>query len=107
MTVSSLSPESAIAAVASPNPVVTHLAETVLATTEAVDVLIDRLDQISQQVQQQDYQIFALSEEVKAANVSQQQCMERVDRLTKIMEAMAQNLLTTLPFTETANQISI
>jgi hypothetical protein len=76
---------------------VTHLAQTVLATAEAVDVLSDRLELLVQQVQQQDCQIFALGEDLKATNFQQQQGLERLDRLTQVLEGMAQNLLATLP----------
>ncbi len=86
----------------SPSPIpedtlVTHLAETVLATAEAVDVLSDRVDHLAQQVQQQDCQIFALSEDLKATHVQQQVSLERLDRLTQVLEGLAQNLLTGLP----------
>lgn len=76
---------------------VAHLAETVLATAAAVDVLSDRVDRLAQQVQQQDCQIFALGEDLKAANVEQRMGMERLDRLTQVLEGLAQNLLTGLP----------
>jgi hypothetical protein len=76
---------------------VTHLAQTVLATAAAVDVLSDRLELLVQQVQQQDCQIFALGEDLKATNFQQQQGLERLDRLTQLLEGMAQNVLATLP----------
>jgi isocitrate lyase len=77
--------------------VVTHLAETVLATAAAVDVLSDRLDQLAQQVQQQDCQLFALGADIQATQVQQQVGLDRLDRLTQILEGMAQNLLSNLP----------
>jgi hypothetical protein len=76
---------------------VAHLAETVLATAAAVDVLSDRVDRLAQQVQQQDCQIFALGEDLKATNAAQQLGIERLDRLTQVLEGLAQNLLTGLP----------
>ncbi|MBE9032477.1 hypothetical protein IQ266_22320 [filamentous cyanobacterium LEGE 11480] len=105
MTVSPVLPVPTTDISRSPDSLVTHLAETALATAEAVDVLSERVDLLAQQLQQQDCQIFALGEEIKASTTQQQRCLDRVDRLTQIMEAMAQNLLTTLPFSETANDL--
>jgi hypothetical protein len=76
---------------------VAHLAETVLVTAEAVDVLSDRVDRLAQQVQQQDCQIFALGEDLKATHVAQLVGIARLDRLTQVLEGLAQNLLTGLP----------
>jgi hypothetical protein len=90
------SPQPATAA-AVDDILVAHLAETVLATAEAVDVLSDRVDRLAQQVQQQDCQIFALGEDLKAANAAQRVGIERLDRLTQVLEGLAQNLLTGLP----------
>jgi hypothetical protein len=90
------SPQPAIVA-AVDDTLVAHLAETVLATAEAVDVLSDRVDRLAQQVQQQDCQIFALGEDLKATNAAQRVGIERLDRLTQVLEGLAQNLLTGLP----------
>jgi hypothetical protein len=82
---------------ASDDTLVAHLAETVIATAAAIDVLSDRVDRLAQQVQQQDCQIFALGEDLKASNAEQRMGSERLDRLTHLLEGLAQNLLTGLP----------
>jgi hypothetical protein len=83
-------------AAASDDTLVAHLAETVIATAAAIDVLSDRVDRLAQQVQQQDCQIFALGEDLKATNAEQRMGSERLDRLTHLLEGLAQNLLTGL-----------
>ncbi len=80
----------------SAHTLVTHLAETVLATTEAVDALSDRVDSLARQVQQQDCQIFALGEDLNATHVQQQDCLARLDHLTQMLEATAQTLVSNL-----------
>jgi chromosome segregation ATPase len=73
-----------------------HLSETMLATTEAVDILATRLDQLSEQVHQHECQLFAIGEDLKTLNHDQQNCLTRVDRLTQVLEGLAQSMLTTL-----------
>lgn len=107
MTISSIAQPETTPHPQSPDQLVTHLANTVLATAAAVDVLSGRVDVLAQQLQQQDCQIFALSEDVKAAGEQQQACLDRVDRLTRILEVAAQNLMTTLPLSETVQELSL
>jgi hypothetical protein len=76
--------------------VVHQLSETVLATTEAVDVLALRIDQIGEQVHQHECQLFAIGEDLKHLSQDQHDCLARVDRLTQLLEGLAQSMLTTL-----------
>lgn len=85
---------------------VNHLAETVLATTEAVDVLSERVDLLARQVQQQDCQIFALGEDLNAVRGQQQNCLARLEQLTQMLEATAQTLITNLGAAPDPNNIS-
>ncbi|MGI0491272.1 hypothetical protein ACN4EG_05635 [Alkalinema pantanalense CENA528] len=66
--------------------IVLEIGEAVLATTETVDCLATRLDEIAQQVQQQGYQIFALSEEVENLTTTHQTTLERLGNLTETLE---------------------
>jgi hypothetical protein len=76
--------------------VVVHLSETILATTAAVDTLARRVDAVALQVQQNECQLFALGEDVKALTQHQHLCLSRIDQLTTTLEQLANSLLTSL-----------
>ncbi|OUC12853.1 MAG: hypothetical protein B0A82_20735 [Alkalinema sp. CACIAM 70d] len=69
--------------------IVLEIGEAVLATTETVDCLAIRLEEIAQQIQQQGYQIFALSEEVENLTTTHQTTLERLGNLTETLEQLA------------------
>jgi ABC-type transporter Mla subunit MlaD len=67
---------------------VQQIGEAVLATTETMDRLADRVDALVNQVQQQGYQIFALSDAVQTLSEVQTESLQRLDRLTDVLERM-------------------
>jgi uncharacterized coiled-coil protein SlyX len=67
--------------------IVLEIGEAVLATTQTVDCLAARLDELANQVQQQGYQIFALSDEVQTLTLHHQ---ETIDRLTHLSDKLTQ-----------------
>lgn len=68
--------------------VVQQVAEAVLASTDTVDRLAERMDTLVEQVQQQGYQIFALSDAVQAIAEVQEESLKRMDRLTDVLERL-------------------
>ena len=70
--------------------VVYQVAEAVLATTAMVEQLTERLDTLANQVQQQGYQIFALSDTVQTMSDNQDMAIDRLDRLTTVLEQFVQ-----------------
>lgn len=68
--------------------IVGQIGEAVLATTETVDRLASRVDSLANQVQQQGYQIFALSDAVQTLAEVQDESLKRLDRLTAILERL-------------------
>lgn len=68
--------------------VVEQIGEAVLATTETVDRFADRVDALVSQVQQQGYQIFALSDAIQALTETQSESLKRLDRLTAVLERL-------------------
>ncbi|MBD2328972.1 hypothetical protein H6G21_19175 [Alkalinema sp. FACHB-956] len=69
--------------------IVLEIGEAVLATTETVDCLAARVEEMAQQVQQQGYQIFALSEEVENLTMTHQTTLEQLGNLTATLEQLA------------------
>ncbi|MEB3292005.1 MAG: hypothetical protein VKJ24_02475 [Synechococcales bacterium] len=67
--------------------IVLQIGEAVLATTHTVDCLAARIEELATQVQQQGYQIFALSDEVQTLTLHHQ---ETIDRLTQLSETLTQ-----------------
>lgn len=67
-------------------PLVEQIGEATLATTEAVDRFADRVDALVSQVQQQGYQIFALSDAVQTLTEAQAESLQRLDRIAAILE---------------------
>lgn len=66
--------------------IVQQVAEAVLASTDTVDRLAERVDALAEQVQQQGYQIFALSDAVQSIAEVQEESLKRLDRLTDVLE---------------------
>ncbi|WP_013322001.1 hypothetical protein [Gloeothece verrucosa] len=69
--------------------IVKKIGEAVLATTETVERLAEKLDalaaQVQNQSQQQSYQIFALTEALQTLVDSQAQSKEQLDQLTEVL----------------------
>ena len=79
--------------------VVLQIGEAVLATTETVERLVERVDAIAmqfenqgQQVQQQTYQIFALSETLQTFMGSQADANKKLECLTKSLKELVEIL---------------
>lgn len=68
--------------------IIQQVGEAVLASTETVDRLSERLDALADQVQQQGYQIFALSDSVQTLAQVQEESLKRLDRLTIALERL-------------------
>jgi len=68
--------------------IVQQIGEAVLATTDTVDRLAARVDGLADQVQQQGYQLFALSDAVQAIADAQTESFQRLDRLTHALERL-------------------
>lgn len=68
--------------------IVQQIGEAVLATTETVDRLASRVDAIAQQVQQQGYQIFALSDAVQTLAENHDSALERLGQLTDALQGL-------------------
>lgn len=68
--------------------IVQQIGEAVLATIDTVDRLSQRMDTLTNQVQQQGYQLFALSDAVQTLTEAQQESLTRLDRLTEVLERL-------------------
>ena len=84
--------------------VVLQIGEAVLATTETVERLVERVDAIAiqcenqgQQVQQQTYQIFALSETLQTFMGSQAEANKKLEGLTTSLKELVEILKTNSP----------
>jgi uncharacterized coiled-coil protein SlyX len=93
MTATSMMPES------SANPtestarqMLTDLSEMLIATTEAIDAMSSRLDNLAEQVHQNECQIFAMGEEVKLLTTGQSTCLDRVEQLTTTLQRVTLSL---------------
>ncbi|MFM7450624.1 MAG: hypothetical protein ACKO24_18740 [Leptolyngbyaceae cyanobacterium] len=69
-------------------PIVQNVGAAVLATTETVERLAERIDALVNQVQQQGYQIFALSDALETLTEAHQQSIQRLDRLTDVLQQL-------------------
>lgn len=69
-----------------------QIAETVLAATDAIEQLADRLDELSSQVQQQGYEIFALSDAMQTLAENQADTLIRLSELTETLQQMNASL---------------
>lgn len=68
--------------------VVRQIGEAVLTTTETVDRLCQQVDALTKQVQQQGYQIFALSDAIQTLAENHDGALERLDRLTDTLQQL-------------------
>lgn len=66
--------------------VVQNIGEAVLASIDTVDRLAQQMDVLTNQVQQQGYQIFALTDAVQALTEAQHESLKRLDRLTDVLD---------------------
>ncbi|NJL86893.1 MAG: hypothetical protein HC886_14510 [Leptolyngbyaceae cyanobacterium SM1_1_3] len=69
--------------------VIQKIGETVLAGTETINRLAERVDAIAQQTQQQGYQIFALTDAIQALVENQDRSLARLDQLTETLRGLA------------------
>ncbi|MBI4782594.1 MAG: hypothetical protein HY785_14935 [Oscillatoriophycideae cyanobacterium NC_groundwater_1537_Pr4_S-0.65um_50_18] len=75
--------------------VVLQIGEAVLATAETVDQLAGQVNTLSSQVQQQGYQIFALSNAVQTLAENQDITLERLRQLTETLQNLVVAIETT------------
>lgn len=68
--------------------IVEQIGEAVIATTETVERLATRVDSLANQVQQQGYQIFALSDSVQTLAENQDNALERLAQLTDALRRL-------------------
>ena len=68
--------------------VVLRIGEAVLATTETVDKLALQVDTLTTQVQQQNYQLFALSDSVQMLIENQENATERLKQLIETLQSL-------------------
>lgn len=68
--------------------IVQQIGEAVLATTETVEQLSERIDALVNQVQQQGYQNFALSDAVQTLTEGQHESLKRLDRVAEALERL-------------------
>ncbi len=66
--------------------IVQQIGEAVLATMSTVDRLSERMDTLTHQVQQQGYQVFALSDAIQTLTETQHESLKRLDRLTDVLD---------------------
>jgi ABC-type transporter Mla subunit MlaD len=75
--------------------IVLQIGEAVLATAETVDQLVGEVRTLSSQVQQQGYQIFALSNAVQTLAENQDITLERLKQLTETLQSLVVAIETT------------
>lgn len=68
--------------------IVQQVGEAVLTTTETVEQLSGNIDVLAKQVQQQGYQIFALSDAVQTIAENQDATLERLGQLTATLQRL-------------------
>lgn len=68
--------------------IIEQIGEAVIATTETVDRFAERVDMLADQVQQQGYQIFALSDAIQTLAENQESAMMRLDTLTDTLQRL-------------------
>lgn len=71
---------------------VQHIGEAVLATTETVEKLSNHVDGLSKQVQQQGYQIFALSDAVQTLAENHDAAIARMDQVVEVLQRLVNAL---------------
>lgn len=72
--------------------VVQQIGEAVLATTETIERMANRVDVLTTQVQQQGYQIFALSDAVQTLVENQEQSLQTLNHLTSVLQQLVARL---------------
>ena len=72
--------------------VVQQIGEAVLATTETIERMANRVDVLTTQVQQQGYQIFALSDAVQTLVENQEQSLQTLNHLTNVLQQLVARL---------------
>ncbi len=65
------------------------MGEAVIATTDTLDRFAARVDLLADQVQQQGYQIFALSDTIQTLAENQEAAMMRLDMLVDTLQRLA------------------
>ena len=76
--------------------IILQIGEAVLASTETVDKLAAQVDTLTSQVQQQGYQIFALSDAVQTLAENHDSALEQLHHLTETLK----NLVTAIESSE-------
>jgi CCR4-NOT transcriptional regulation complex NOT5 subunit len=66
--------------------VVVQIGDAVLASTDTVNCVAERMDELVQQVQQQGYQIFALTEELQNLTTLHTTTLDRLDAIATRLE---------------------
>lgn len=69
--------------------IIEHMGEAVIATTDTLDRFAARVDLLADQVQQQGYQIFALSDTIQTLAENQEAAMMRLDMLVDTLQRLA------------------
>lgn len=72
--------------------IVAQIGEAVLASTDTIERLSDRVDSLAVQVQQQGYQIFALSDVVQNLAENQENTLEKLTQLTETLQRLIAHL---------------
>ncbi len=67
--------------------IVLQMGDAVIAATETVNCLADRMEELATNVQQQGYQIFALTEEVQNLTLLHQSTLDRLETLMSRLES--------------------
>ena len=67
---------------------VQQIGEALVATTETVERLADRIDTLIDQVEQQGYQNFALGDAVQTLTEAHGDSMKRLDRVAEALERL-------------------
>ncbi len=65
-----------------------QIGEAVLATTETIERLSERMDSLVEQVQQQGYQNFALGDAVQTLTETHGESIQRLDRVAEALERL-------------------
>lgn len=71
---------------------VQQIGEALLVTTETVEKLSNHLDEVSKQVQQQGYQIFALSDAVQTLAENHDAAIARMDQMVATLQGLVKAL---------------
>ncbi|NDJ17074.1 hypothetical protein GS601_07200 [Myxacorys almedinensis A] len=72
--------------------IVEQMAETVIAATETVEHVSERMDDLANQVQQQGYQVFALTDAVQTLTDNQAAMIAHLSHLTETLDRIAASL---------------